>query len=179
MGAGGFLFPFLPFWFSADLNYLEDVAQAEGLQINFPTTSVSPSPAPASPIPNRLTIPKIGVNMPLFTGTNANILLKGGWMFPNTSTPDLGGNTVIFGHRFRYLPPISNTLYNLDKMKIGDEFSIAWKGTTYRYRVRTTKIIEPTDFSVLAPSDTPILTLITCAPLFSTKQRLVVIADQL
>ena len=190
IGAGGFLFPFLPFWFSNDLNYLEYVAQATESPTLSATASSSfsvvPTPTPSASfnpsypaVRNRLVIGKIGVNMPLFVSNNGNTLLKGGWVFPNTSTPDVGGNTVIFGHRFRYLPPISNTFYKLDKIKIGDEFSITWKGTTYRYRVRETKIIEPTDLSVMKTSETPIVTLITCAPLFSTKQRLVVIADLL
>ena len=126
---------------------------------------------------NRLVIPKIGINMPVFLADNPNPLLRGGWMFPATSTPDKGGNTVIFGHRFRLLPPFGNTLYALDKVYVGDEITLNWHGQTYRYIVIESKIIEPTDFSVLNSTDTSRVTIITCSPLFSTKQRLVVIAE--
>ena len=126
-------------------------------------------------ISNRLVIPGIKVDMPLFESTNASILLKGGWVFPSTSTPDQGHNTVIFGHRFRFLPPITNTFYSLDKVQIGDTFTVAWKGVIYSYKITEKKIIEPTDFSVLNQTSESEITLITCAPLFSTKQRLVIV----
>ena len=147
----------------------------------LPTTeSETPTPSldPNLPtITDRLIIPTIDVNMPLFTGTSANILLKGGWVFPGTSTPPNMGNTVVFAHRFRYMPPISNTFYALDKLHIGDVFKITWHGRSYTYSVTESKIIQPTDFSVLARTDQAQITLITCAPLFSSKQRLVVIAQ--
>ena len=185
IGLGGLFMPFVPFWFSEDLDALQQLADAAPpLPLISPASasaSVTPKPVPVDPerknIKNRLSIPNLKINMPLFKSTSAGVLAKGGWIFPNTSTPDLGGNTVIFGHRFRYLPPISNTFFHLDEIKTGDEFTIAWNGIIYRYKVSEIKIIEPTDFSVLSPSDKPIVTLITCAPLFSTKQRLVVIAD--
>ncbi len=115
--------------------------------------------------------------MPIFESDDADVLVKGGWIFPGTSTPEYASNTVIFGHRFRYLPPVSNTFYALDKIRAGDEIKVSWKGTTYTYRTTEIKIIEPTDFSVLNSTDKATITLITCAPLFSTKQRLVVIAE--
>lgn len=180
VGIGGFLFPFLPFWFSSDLNYLESVAI---VSFSPPPPAVSPIAKPVNPnypaVKNRLAIPSIGVNMPIFESANPHVLIKGGWIFPHTSTPDADGNTVIFGHRFRYLPPIANTFFHLDNIHEGDEFSITWQGVVYRYAVREIKVIEPTDLSVLAPSDQPIVTLVTCTPLFSTKQRLVVVGELL
>ena len=64
--------------------------------------------------PDRLLIPKIGVNAPIVESSNANYgLSKGSWLVPNTSTPDKGGNTVITGHRFKYLPPNNLTFFLL------------------------------------------------------------------
>ena len=189
LGVLGFAFPFLPLRFSDDIAFLEDVA-AQATQEVAPVASASASvlpptatPRPIDPerrnIKDRLVINKLGINMPLFRSTSANVLTKGGWMFSNTPTPDQSGNTVIFGHRVRYLPPISNTFYKLDQINVGDEFSIAWQGTVYKYKVTTKKVIEPTDLTVMEPSSKPIVTLITCAPLFSTKQRLVVVAERI
>lgn len=182
VGIGGLLFPFLPFGVSADLDYLNDVAQERIAVVATASPSapftVVPSFDPNRPtIKNRLIISRLDINMPIYESKNADVLVKGGWIFPGTSTPEYASNTVIFGHRFRYLPPISNTFYALDKIKAGDEVKIQWKGKIYAYYVTGSKIIEPTDFSVLDSTEKPSLTLITCAPLFSTKQRLVVTAS--
>lgn len=178
------LFPYLPLRLSADVSYLENVAEqvsvAPTASSSLPHTSVLPSIDPNRPsVKNRLVVSGASVNMPIYQSKNADVLAKGGWIFPGTSTPNTGSNTVIFGHRFRYLPPISNTFYHLDLVKTGDEFQIQWQNVAYRYRVIAVKLIEPTDLSVLAPSDKSIVTLITCAPLFSTKQRLVVVGELL
>lgn len=184
IGAIGFTFPFLPFRFSSDFEYLSDVAAQSAFAhvASSSGESLLPKPSidPSHPsIQNRLIIQSIGVDMPLIQDSSANALLKGGWVFPGTSTPPHGGNTVIFGHRVRYLPPISNTFYHLDRVRIGDTLSITWQNATYVYRVVETKMIEPTDLSVLDTSSTSRVTLITCAPLFSTRQRLAVVAERI
>lgn len=185
-GALGLALPFISFGLSDDYALLQEEATASKTQ-SYSNQFISgdqgqPAPIPTirpdpnlTNIPDRLLIPQIGISMPIFESDSVNTLLKGGWIFPGTSTPDKGGNTVVFGHRFRYLPPISNTFYSLDKIKIGDTFTVAWKGALYTYEVKDKKIIEPTDFSVLSRSSGSKITLITCAPLFSTKQRLVVV----
>ena len=81
---------------------------------------------------------------------------------------------VIFGHRYLRLPPHPQTFYSLDKLAVGDTFDVVWKGTTYRYRVVETKVVAPEEVSVLGPTDKPSVTLITCTPIFTTKNRLVV-----
>jgi len=186
IGLSGLAFPFLTFQNSDDYRTLDALAK-ERASTGYssdqyisaePGLTVQPTVNPNLPnIPNRLSIPQIGVDMPIFSGSSANALLRGGWLFPGTSTPDRAtGNTVIFGHRFRYLPPISNTFYALDKINFGDEFTFTWQGNTYKYKVTGKSTIEPTDFSVLNQTQAPTITLITCAPLFSTKQRLVITA---
>ena len=136
------------------------------------------------PAIKKLVIPDIGVEMPaIVTGKEYkeedaySAMDRGAWLYTQTSTPDAGGNTVLTGHRFKYMPPHSNTLYSLDKIQKGDDILVYWKGREYIYRVNNSKVIEPTDLSVLEPTDTPTLTIITCTPLFSTAQRLVVTAD--
>lgn len=116
--------------------------------------------------------------MALVQGGEATSLWKGGWLFPGTSVPGQPGNTVVFGHRFRYLPPISNTFFNLDKLEPGDRFAVRWQGSDYEYIVRNVRTVEPTDFSVVASSIDERITLVTCAPAFSTTYRLVVTAGR-
>ncbi|MDP3954235.1 MAG: class D sortase [bacterium] len=188
--------PLLSFGFLDDYAFLDTLSEQEinsAITINdqfvVPGQEIAPTPASntATPVPdyelkninNRLSIPQIGINMPIFLSDSVRTLAKGGWMFPHTSTPDKGGNTVIFGHRFKFLPPIGNTFYNLDKLTVGEEFELSWQGATYRYRVIESKVVEPTDLSVLNPTDSPRLTLITCSPLFTSKQRLIIIAERI
>jgi len=176
IGIVGFTFPFLPFYVSADFQFLNEIAKeknTDGPQL-VPVRSTNYNSAD---VKERLTISKIGVDMPVLKSDDSSVLKKGGWLFPGTSTPDKGGNSVIFGHRFRYKPPISNTFYKLNELKIGDTFSVNWNGEEYIYQITEVKIIEPTDMSVLDQTEKSKITLITCAPLFSTKQRLVVIGE--
>lgn len=128
--------------------------------------------------PNRLIITKIGVNAPIVESKNEQYgLSKGAWHIPESSTPDRGSNTVLTGHRFKYLPPNNLTFYLLDKLEIGDVLSVIWQDKEYYYRVRETKVVPDTELSVLDPSDEPIITLFTCTPVYSTEKRLVVIGE--
>ncbi len=193
IGLIGLGFPFLSLGFLGEYSFLSSLAKTKDVEVQQQQASANqqfvepgsviatPTPVPPAPdyalkgIKDRLVISNIGVDMPIFHTSDANILWKGGWIFPGTSTPDKGGNTVIFGHRFRYLPPVSNTFFSLNKVKVGDEFQITWQGREYRYRIAEIKTIEPTDVYILNPTSNAQVTLVTCAPLFSTKQRLVVI----
>jgi len=173
-----------PFWFvNAQNNIGSELYQkSEILKDAAGENTDNATPAPdyeLISVENRLSIPGTGINMAVIKSDNAGVLSKAAWMFPGNSSPENGGNTVIFGHRFRYLPPISNTLYHLDKVSIGDDFTIFWNGKQYSYRVSETKIIEPDDLSVIQPTADSRVTIITCAPLFSTKQRMVVVGTLL
>lgn len=123
---------------------------------------------------DRIVIPKIGVNMPVLKGENEQTLLKGAWLAPWGSTPDQGGNTTIFGHRFLRLYPNPETFHALDRLAVGDAFDIRWANKTYRYTVVDTRVVPPEDVSVMNPTLKPSVTLITCTPVFTTKYRLVV-----
>lgn len=128
------------------------------------------------PSDNRLVIPKIGVDNQIVEGNDDRSLYRGIWHYPTSSTPDRGGNTVLTGHRFQYLAG-PRTLYLLDQTKVGDIIIVYWKGTEYDYIIKERKIVNPSAVEILSNTDNPQLTLFTCTPLFSTKQRLVLIAD--
>ncbi len=129
---------------------------------------------------NRLIIPKIGVNAPVIVTDNEDYGLSlGAWLDPKGSTPDQGGNTVITGHRFKYLPPNNITFYLFHKLVVGDTFSVVWEGEDYYYRVKEIKIVEPSDASPYNRSEEAVLTMYTCHPIYSTEKRLVVISEQI
>lgn len=128
--------------------------------------------------PDRVIIPKIGVNIPVILTDNEDYGLSlGAWMMPIGSTPDQGGNTIITGHRFKYLPPSNFTFYLFHKLEVGDIFSVIWQGDDYLYKIREIKIVDASDPSPHKPSKEPILTMYTCHPIYSTEKRLVVISD--
>lgn len=143
----------------------------EGILNHFPEAKYAVSP-------NRIVIPKIGVNAPIVDSESAEYgLSRGSWRMPESSTPDKGGNTVITGHRFKYLPPNNLTFYLFHKLEKEDTFSVIWNKEKYFYKIREIKIVEANDLSILDPSEESIVTLFTCHPIYSTKQRLVVIGE--
>jgi sortase A len=131
----------------------------------------------AKPVPkdNRLVMPTILSNEPIYEGKNISVINKDGtWRRPNTSTPDKGGNSVIIAHRYTY--KASAPFYNLDKIKVGDPIIVYWQGEEHDYRVTETKVVTPKAGEIEANTDEKMLTLYTCTPLWNAKDRLVVIA---
>jgi LPXTG-site transpeptidase (sortase) family protein len=128
------------------------------------------------PIPkeNILVIPQIGVDAPVIRGIGPDVLERGLWLRPRGSTPAEGGNTVITGHRFLYRSG-PKTFYNLDKLKVGDKFFMFWEGKEYIYEVSEIFIVSPDNVEIEKPdAGEKMLTLYTCTPLWSAKDRLVV-----
>ena len=99
---------------------------------------------------DRLIVAKIGVNTPIVQTDNEEYGLSiGAWLVPDGSTPDQGGNTIITGHRFKYLPPSNLTFYLFHKLEEGDIISVLWKNKIYFYKIRETKIVKKDDLSIL------------------------------
>jgi sortase A len=67
----------------------------------------------------------------------------------------------------------------LNEMKKGDLITLETSAGVFVYRVVWSKVTVPTDVSVLAPTAKPSLTLTTCNPRFSARQRLDVRAVQI
>jgi len=61
----------------------------------------------------------------------------------------------------------------------GDTFYVYWKGIRYDYKVRETKIVLPSEVSILHNTPNNQVTLFSCTPLFTSEKRLVVIADEI
>lgn len=186
------VFPYESNLIAADGTVAEPATGGGGIQILTNVRQALNVPLPAAkrvkarvinqtrPIDNQLVIPKIGVDLPIVEGTNSDdALWKGAWRIPGSSTPPDGGNTVLSGHRFRYRPPSNLTLYLLDQVKKNDVMIVYWKGKEYDYRVSETKIVPRDNTDIAEPTLTDQLTVFTCHPLFSTKERLVVIGERI
>lgn len=127
-----------------------------------------------TPADDRLVIPKIALNEHIFTGTDPNLVHKGVWARPLGSIPPIVGNTVLVGHRFTYGG--ASVFYNLDKVAVGDKISVYWQKTEFIYTVTQTKVVPATAVEIEDNTLDARLTLYTCTPLWSSKDRLVIIA---
>lgn len=159
-------FPQFQFWYKKTLGSKPPLVAAND-------ASKPNRPVEVIPKENTLVIPRLLMQEQIFEGPNVGVLRKGIWRRPSTDAPDRGGNTVIVGHRFTYSDP-SGPFYHLNKVKIGDEIFVYWQEKKYTYRVSNVAVVPATDLEVEETSSTPVLTLYTCTPLWSAKDRLVV-----
>ena len=120
-----------------------------------------------------LRIPKIGLDTVLFDGVDAATLRKGPGHMPGTPLPGHPGNSVLSGHRTTYGRPF----FDLDLLEVGDTIEIESEVGIHIYEVREIRIVLPTDFWVTYDRSGAWLTLTTCHPKFSARERLIVWAE--
>ena len=122
----------------------------------------------------RIKIPKLDVDVVVVEGTSQSALRAGAGHYPQTPLPCEIGNVSIAGHRTTYGKPFSN----IDKLAPGDLIILETPIGACTYQVsRDPFVVTPTDFSVIAPAADRQLTLTTCHPRGSAKQRLIVKAE--
>lgn len=159
----------------------------------FPLLSIS-----VSPLENRIVIPSIGKNIPIIEIDNQALLaenwkaletdiqegLRNGVVhYPGTAVPGQYGNTFITGHSSYY--PWDNGKFKdvfalLHDTEVGETFTVYWNQKKYDYKIREKKVVSPKDTSVLdQPTDGKIATLMTCTPVGTAKNRLIIVADQI
>ncbi len=116
-----------------------------------------------------LEIPLIGIDQPI-----NNISIDYGIYYDPESAKPGAGTVAIFGHRtFRGSP-----FLNLNKLQLGDNISIDWPGIgDVEYQVLNSTIV-PASYR-LSIEQGNVLFLITCYPLGSDKERLMIEAKQL
>ncbi len=108
-------------------------------------------------------------------GEDANAMERGFWYYPLSAPPGRQGNTVIIGHRFLHLPPRRDTFFNLDKVKIGDKIELKQDEDTYTYTIVNTTVVDKNNSAILTNTTDYRITLITCTPLWTSDERLVII----
>lgn len=128
---------------------------------------------------NSIEISAVNIQGRIVTSTDPGTLETAFWHKGETGTPEKGGNMVITGHRYKYLPPYTNTFYNLDKINIGDIIKITWNNQLYFYSVERIFEVNPEDVYIETKTGSHQLTLYTCTPLWTANKRLVVTAKPL
>lgn len=120
-----------------------------------------------------LRIPAIELDEVLFEGVDAETLRKGPGHMSGTPIPGQAGNAVISGHRTTYGRPF----FDFDLLAPGDRIEVETAIGTHVYEIREIQIVAPTDVWVTEPRPGGWLTLTTCNPKFSARERLVVWAE--
>jgi LPXTG-site transpeptidase (sortase) family protein len=112
---------------------------------------------PAQRTLGRIEIPRVGVSAPILEGVDDATLRRSVGHFPDTSRPDENGNMALAAHR-------GTDFWGLRHIRLGDEITIVTPQRSYRYVVERTWVVQPSDLSVLDPTDGRSLTLVTCFP---------------
>ena len=133
----------------------------------------TPPPAPAGEAIAILKIPKLGVEKAVIEGVSLPDLKKGPGHYPGTPLPGQEGNAAIAGHRTTYGAPF----FRLDELKVGDSILVTTRQGEFEYEVAESKIVPPTEVSVIANTPGHRLTLTTCHPRYSAKERLIIMAN--
>jgi LPXTG-site transpeptidase (sortase) family protein len=140
-----------------------------------PSPSAVPTPTPApTPFfaarPYQMTIEKLGVSAPIVAeGMDANqvpiVPLEGdvvAW-YDFTAQPGTTGNAVFAGHKTWNGPAI---FYNLDKLQRGDTIRLTGAdGAELDYTVTDSFTVnenDPNAVSVMAPTNSAVMTIVTC-----------------
>jgi len=106
-----------------------------------------------------LAIPKIGVEVPVFDGTDELILNRGAGRILGTARPGQPGNMGIAAHRDGFFR-------GLKDIKVGDRIELRAESSEFLYTVDDIEIVQPTDVSVLKNRSSSSVTLVTCYPFY-------------
>ena len=128
-----------------------------------------------------ISIPKIKVRLPLREGTTEKQLSRGVGIVDGSPSFDKIGNVGLAGHRNHI--SVNKFFRRLDELTKGDNIYISTSKGVLRYKVYETLIVKPSAVEVLSQDiakkrKKPVITLITCHPLHSNKERLIVHAER-
>jgi LPXTG-site transpeptidase (sortase) family protein len=132
--------------------------------------------AEGSPL-TRIIIPKLGVDIIVVEGISGNALRAGAGHYPGTALPGAAtGNIAIAGHRTGFGEPFRH----MERLGPGDVVYLVTPFGKFAY-----KAVPPfgghgnwwltgaTDWSVVQPTPTPVLTLTTCDPPHTSLHRMI------
>jgi sortase A len=120
-----------------------------------------------------LSIPKLGLEVPVFDGTDDLTLNRGAGRIAGTAEPGEPGNMGVAAHRDGFFRKLKD-------VHVGDVIELAASRGNYRYTVQNIEIVDPANVSVLRSQPQPSITLVTCYPFYfvgSAPQRYIVHAS--
>ena len=120
----------------------------------------------------RLKIPKLDLNMIVVNGTESDTLKKGPARHKGTFLPGEGKLIYIAGHRTTYSAPFSD----IDDLERGDRVWLELPYATVEYTIRSHRIVEAHELSVLRSRGREELALQACWPRFFASHRYIAYA---
>jgi sortase A len=115
-------------------------------------------PLKTGEIIGRVDIPRLKLSAAVAEGDDDKTLGKAVGHLPDTPLPwQRRGNVALAAHR-------DGLFRNLGGIRLNDDIRVVTARGEYHYRVTKTHIVDPDDVWVIAPTDTPTITLITCYP---------------
>ena len=163
-------------YFDAAYQYNEDLGALNSPLTDYPqlTNYESILNISGSGIMGYITIPKIGIELPIYHSIRNEVLNIACGHMEGTSLPVGGESThcVLSAHRGL---PHAKLFTDLDKMELGDTFTLTVLNQTLTYQVDQIKIVRPNeidDVQIVAGED--FCTLLTCTPYGINSHRLLV-----
>ncbi|HCJ40469.1 class C sortase [uncultured Ruminococcus sp.] len=126
-----------------------------------------------------ITVPAMNVELPIYHGTSEGVLNIASGHLKGSSFPVGGADThaVISAHRGL---PSARLFTDLDKLVVGDYFTISVLDQVYTYEVEEINIVLPTQVEPLhIQPDRDLVTLMTCTPYGINTHRLLVRAHRI
>jgi sortase A len=167
--------PASPHWNAAQKSQGSRIAAAySGRQkVAIPKSLVRAAPAGSEPA-LRMVIPKIGVDAPVVqTAPVSGVWEVADWSVGHLSTtPNPGGlgNGAYSAH-----DDIKGEIFKrLGELSPGDQILLYTQHSVYTYAVTNELTVDPSDVSVLAPTKSSTVTLISCVPYWVDTQRLII-----
>jgi sortase A len=121
-----------------------------------------------------LRIPSVKLVVPVFEGTRELNLNRGAGRIEGTARIGEAGNVGIAAHRDGFFRALKD-------VQVGDTLLLERVTATRTYRVVSMTIVDPSEVSVLAPTTTESVTLVTCYPFYyvgSAPRRFIVRAQR-
>lgn len=106
-----------------------------------------------------MSIDKLDLKVPVYNGTDEINLNRGAGRIKGTAWIDSPGNLGIAGHRDGFFRALKD-------IEIGDSIDVLTYQGNSEFVVSSITIVDPTDVSVLAPTDASTITLVTCYPFY-------------
>jgi sortase A len=120
---------------------------------SYQALSLGAVPAPIG----SLSLDRVGLDIPVYTGVEETALTLGAGHLPDTSPLNGPGNAAVAGHRDGFFR-------SLRDLRKGDTLTLRSAGATRTYRVASLWVVAPDELWVLRNTRLPALTLITCHP---------------
>jgi sortase A len=118
---------------------------------------LAPSPLATGDLVGRIEVPRLRMSAIVFEGTDPATLDRGVGHLRGSALPGTNGNVVLAAHRDTFFRPLRD-------IRERDQINVSAPDGVRHYIVESTRVVNPTEMSVVRAAPDPELTLITCYP---------------